>query len=80
MIMKMMITYVIYAAVFAAIIAVDNAFGDRILCPRNQFFIYPCKCVRDGDRGIHVVCDDANLSMLSLGLANVKLPIESLVI
>lgn len=70
-----MITYVIFA-----IFAVNIALSDRILCPPNQFFIYPCKCVRDGDRGVYIVCDDANLAMLSLGLANVKLPIESLVI
>ncbi|XP_063228922.1 chaoptin [Bacillus rossius redtenbacheri] len=55
--------------------------GPRYRCPDKPLLLYPCKCIRSGDEGIGVLCENTNLASVSVGLANLaslKLPIHDL--
>ncbi|KAL1468391.1 hypothetical protein MTO96_025464 [Rhipicephalus appendiculatus] len=52
----------------------------RPKCPSGHTQIYPCKCARSEDDGLHIVCDDVNLAMMSRGLGNIDHPIANLTI
>lgn len=49
-------------------------------CPKNQFYLFPCRCLSGGFKGISLLCDNSNLATFALALGNVKEPISSLVI
>lgn len=49
-------------------------------CPKNQFYLFPCRCLSGGFKGISLLCDNSNLATFALALSNVKEPISSLVI
>ncbi|XP_072144216.1 uncharacterized protein conv [Dermacentor andersoni] len=52
----------------------------RPKCPSGSTQIYPCKCARSEDVGLHIACDGVNLAMMSRGLGNVQHPIANLTI
>lgn len=47
-------------------------------CPSNSAYFYPCICIRGGEEGIFMNCENTNLASIAVGLANVRIPIEEL--
>lgn len=54
--------------------------NDEYKCPKNQFYLYPCRCTSNGFSGIDLQCENSNLATISLALENVKTPINHLMI
>ncbi|KAK0094348.1 hypothetical protein PV326_011160 [Microctonus aethiopoides] len=57
--------------------------GPRYTCPKDSTYIYPCKCIKGGDVGLYIKCENTNLASLSLAfinLANEDAPVEELII
>ncbi|XP_058806649.1 chaoptin [Phymastichus coffea] len=57
--------------------------GPKFTCPSEAAYLHPCMCVRGGDQGLYVECENANLASLSLAflnLGNEEMPIEELTI
>lgn len=58
-----------------------QAYGDgEFKCPTSQFYLFPCRCLSGGYKGLNLLCENSNLATLALALTNVKSPLESLVI
>jgi len=49
-------------------------------CPRSTAYLHPCTCEGSGSEGIFMRCENTNLASIALGLANVRLPIEELLL
>lgn len=54
--------------------------NEEYKCPKNQFYLYPCRCTANGYSGIDLQCNNSNLATISLALDNVKTPINHLII
>lgn len=54
--------------------------NEEYKCPPNQFYLFPCRCLQGGYKGLEIVCDNANLASISLAIQNIKLPINNLVV
>lgn len=57
--------------------------GPRYSCPKESSYIHPCVCIRGGEQGLYVECENTNLATLSLAfhnLGNEGIPIEELTI
>lgn len=70
--------------IFINIVIIEGEYippGPTYRCPKNNLYLYPCNCTEPGDRGITVICQNANLASISVGLKNLadqKIPIEKL--
>lgn len=49
-------------------------------CPANQFYLYPCRCLVGGYKGLDLLCERSNLATVALALDNVKQPINTLTV
>lgn len=57
--------------------------GPLYRCPKDRYFLSPCKCDQESDFGITVSCENTNLAKMAVGLNNLaefKLPVEKLTI
>lgn len=53
---------------------------EKYPCPSNKEYFYPCVCEKGGSVGIFMKCENTNLASMAVGLANVRVPIEELVL
>ncbi|GBP34358.1 Leucine-rich repeat-containing G-protein coupled receptor 5 [Eumeta japonica] len=59
--------------------------GPRYACPKEteRYLFHPCVCEKGTDDGLFILCENAGLAVLSVGLGNIAgrgLPIEKLVL
>ena len=47
-------------------------------CPERP--LYPCKCLRGGDEGVYIKCNNTNIASLSVGLRQVRTLVHTLTI
>jgi Leucine-rich repeat (LRR) protein len=72
--------FLLIGIVFALKLTVQVHSDDEFKCPKNQFYLFPCRCLSGGYKGLDLLCNNSNLATLALALGNVKDPINSLVI
>lgn len=78
----MLSSLILVSLVATSVIGIYIPPGPRYRCPERQTLLHPCICVKGTDKGLHVLCENANLASLSLGLINLShesVPIEELI-
>lgn len=73
-------TFLSIAALFLASQWAYTTCDGEFKCPANQFYLFPCRCLSGGFKGLNLFCDKSNLATIALALGNVKDPINSLLI
>ncbi|KAG0427245.1 hypothetical protein HPB47_025688 [Ixodes persulcatus] len=68
------------AKVFLMLALAASGVCGVIRCPKSQTQLYPCKCTHSEHSGLHVLCENVNLAMMSRGLGKVDQPIANLTI
>lgn len=70
----------LFLVLVAAFLATPVRSNEEYKCPANQFYLFPCRCLQGGYKGLEMLCDNANLASISLAIQNVKSPINTLVV